>query len=93
MACSKKLGPIIIIARSIFIKSFGHHDQRKTEIEKIITDNDYEKTISVYNNKGLKKIASRHLAITDFTERCFKFIQNTPDQLNILKKYFPSEII
>lgn len=69
------------------------YDQRKIEIEKIIADNDYEKTISVYNNKGLKKIASRHLAITDFTERCFKFIQNNPDQLNILKKYFPSEII
>lgn len=80
-----------IFLNAINIDSF--YDQRKTEIEKIIADNDYEKTISVYNNKGLKKIASRHLAITDFTERCFKFIQNNPDQLNILKKYFPSEII
>lgn len=80
-----------IFLNAINIDSF--YDQRKTEIDKIIADDDYEKTISVYNNKGLKKIASRHLAITDFTERCFKFIQNNPDQLNIFKKYFPSEII
>lgn len=80
-----------IFLDAIDIDSF--YNQRKIEIETIIANNDYENAIAVYNNKGLKRIASKHLSITDFTERCFKFIQQNPDNLNLLKKYFPTEII
>ena len=80
-----------LFLNAIDIESF--YNQRKTEIEEIIASNNYPQAISVFNNKGLKKIASRHLSITDFTERCFKFLQSKPENLDLLKKYFPSEII
>ena len=80
-----------LFLNAIDIQSF--YNQRKIEIEEIIANNNYEEAISVYNNKGLKKIAAKHLSITDFTERCFKFLQSKPENLELLKKYFPPEII
>lgn len=75
---------------AIDIKKF--YQERKTQIEKIITEKDYKSTISIFNNKGLKKIPSRHFDISDFTNRSFKLIQSKPEALELLKKYFPPEL-
>lgn len=67
-------------------------DERKEELEKLITSNDYKKILSVYNNKGLKTIACRHLKISDFTEKSIKLLQFQPNTHKLLKKYFPIEL-
>lgn len=74
------------------IKIREWYDKRKLELEKIIEENDYIKTLSVFNNKGLKAIVNKHFKVTDFTERAIKMLQFQSNTHNLLKKYFPSEI-
>ncbi len=49
--------------------------ERKIELLKIITDQDYTKAISVFNNKGLRFIVEKHIKITDFFDRSIKMLQ------------------
>ena len=74
------------------IKVQDWYDNRKLELEKIISDKDYLKALSVFNNKGLKAIANRHFKITDFTEKAIKLMQFQTVTHNLLRKYFPNEI-
>ena len=74
------------------IKIQEWYDNRKLELEKIIEQKDYVKTLSVFNNKVLKAIVNKHFKITDFTERGIKMLQFQSETHNLLKKYFPTEI-
>lgn len=74
------------------IKIQEWYDKRKLELEKIIEEKDYVKTLSVFNNKGLKAIVNKHFKVTDFTERAIKMLQFQSDTHKLLKKYFPTEI-
>ncbi len=65
---------------------------RITELENIVANKDYKKTISVFNNKGLKSIAMKHLKISDFTERSIKLLLSDIDAQEILIDYFPNEV-
>jgi len=74
------------------IKIQEWYDKRKLEIEKIISDKDYLKALSVFNNKGLKAIANKHFKITDFTDKAIKLMQFQTDTHDLLRKHFPNEI-
>lgn len=65
---------------------------RLNEIEAIILGKDYCKAISVYNNKGLKGVASKYLKITDFTDRAIKLLQFHSVTHKMLLRYFPKEL-
>lgn len=71
------------------IKIQDWFNNRKQELEKILADKDYDKVLSVYNNKGLKAIANRKFKITDFTERAIKQLQFETETQDILRKHFP----
>lgn len=68
------------------------HGTRITELENIVANKDYKKTISVFNNKGLKSIAMKYLKISDFTERSIKLLLSDIDAQEILIDYFPNEV-
>ncbi len=68
------------------------YDKRIDELERIIKEKDYQKTLKVFNNKGLKTIANKHLNIGDFINRSIRFLQNDDDAKNALLKYFPQEL-
>lgn len=68
------------------------HSTRITELESIIANKDYKKTISVFNNKGLKSIAMKYLKISDFTERSIKLLLSETEAQEILIDYFPDEV-
>ena len=68
------------------------YNKRLAEIEKIVSTKDYVKALEVFNNKGLKSIANRHLKITDFTERAIRLLQFNPVAPVILLTYFPEEL-
>lgn len=74
------------------IKIQEWYDKRKLEIEKIISDKDYLKALSVFNNKGLKAIANKHFKITNFTDKAIKLMQFQTDTHDLLRKHFPNEI-
>jgi ABC-type cobalamin/Fe3+-siderophores transport system ATPase subunit len=74
------------------IKIQEWYDKRKAEIEEIIKSNDYSKTLSIFNNKGLKTIANKYFKISDFTDRAIRLLQFQPESREILKKYFPNVI-
>lgn len=68
------------------------YTNRIQEIEKIIIEKDYPKTLSVFNHKGLKGKANKHFKISDFTERAIELLQYDSNTHKDLLKYFPSEI-
>lgn len=74
------------------IKIDDFYSKRQTEIEEIISNKNYELAISIFNNKGLKRIPSHHFGVTDFTEKCFKLLKNDPEKIEFFRKYFPSEL-
>ncbi len=74
------------------IKIDDFYAEREAEINAVIFSNDYEKAISIFNNKGLKRIPSRHFGVTDFTDKCFKLINNHPEKIELFRKYFPEEL-
>lgn len=75
------------------IKIQDWYNKRENEIQEIIKQNDYSKTLSIYNNKGLKSLVNKHFKISDFTEKSFKLLQFEKDSHNILRKHFPDEIV
>jgi len=69
------------------------YEQRLQELNEIIKNQDYPKAISLFNNKGLKAIANKHLKISDFADKAIKLLQFQPDSHEIIRKYFPDGII
>lgn len=65
---------------------------RKSELEGMIDSKDYKGILSVFNHKGLKSIANKHLKIADFSDRAQKILLHQPETQELLKKYFPAEI-
>lgn len=74
------------------IEVIDWYNTRINELESIVTSKDYRKTISVFNNKGLRSIAMKYLKISDFTERSIKLLLSDTEAQNILIDYFPNEI-
>lgn len=66
--------------------------QRKGELQKIVSEKNYQRALSLYNNKGLKKIANHHLSITDFTDRAIKFLQHESTSHDFLLQHFPEQL-
>jgi len=75
------------------IKISDWYDKREIELKEIIQNSDYSKTLAVFNHKGLKAIAGKHLKISDFTEKAIKLLQFQADTHSILRKYFPVMLV
>lgn len=69
------------------------YENRITELNEMIGNNDYDNVLISINNKGIKNIAGKHLNISDFTDRSIKLLQSNTEGKNALIKYFPEEII
>ncbi|MCG7501067.1 ATP-binding protein [Tenacibaculum sp. Mcav3-52] len=68
------------------------YNERLAELNKMIENLDYDNVLIAINNKGMKRIASKHLKISDFTDRSIKLLQSDNDARMALSKYFPEEI-
>lgn len=68
------------------------YDKRLIELDEIISTKNYIKTLEVFNNKGLKSIANRHLKISDFTESSIRLLQFNQIAPTILLTHFPEEL-
>jgi len=68
------------------------YSEREQEINEIIKTENYSMVLSVFNDKGLKKVANKNFEISNFTERAIKLLQNDSSTHKLLKKYFPQEI-
>lgn len=68
------------------------HSERKVEIDQIISDKDYIRALEIYNNKGLKAIAQRHLGITNFSEISLSILIAQPGTQEILRSHFPATL-
>lgn len=93
----KKGNDLLTITKNIqsfidVLKISEWYNQREIEINDLIENKNYEMILSVFNDKGLKKIANKHFEISNFTERAVKLLQSDKTTHEILKKYFPEEI-
>ena len=68
------------------------YNQRLAELNEMIGNSDYNNVLIAYNNKGIRNIASKHLKISDFTDRSIKLLQGNIEAKTALNKYFPEEI-
>lgn len=68
------------------------YEKRLLELNEMINHGDYNNVLVSFNNKGIKRIAGKHLNISDFTDRSIKLLQSSDDGKKALKKYFPEEI-
>ncbi len=66
--------------------------KRNYEIDQMIASKDYNKILVAFNNKGIISIASKHLKISDFTNRSIKLLSTSDESRLLLSKYFPDEI-
>jgi len=67
-------------------------NERIAELNQIIANTDYDKVLVSFNHKGIRNIASKHLNISDFTDKSIKLLQGNDDAKSALNKYFPEEI-
>lgn len=65
---------------------------RKIELEALIQNKDYQSILQVYNNKGLKNIAMKHLKTSEFTDLSLRIIGTDQTTHEILKKHFPRQL-
>ncbi len=75
------------------IKISDWYNEREKELKEIIKQNDYPRTLSLFNNKGLKSLVNKHFKISDFIEKSFKLLQLEKASHSILRSHFPNEII
>lgn len=74
------------------IKINDWYAERISELEKIVSDSDYNKALISFNNKGIRAIAGKHLNISDFTDKSIKLLQSSDEAKVALENYFPEEI-
>ena len=65
---------------------------RKTELEALIQNQDYQRILKVYNNKGLKDIVQKHFKTSEFTDLSLRIIGSDQTTREILKKHFPRQL-
>lgn len=68
------------------------YTKRIEELNQMIATNNYDKVLVSLNNKGIRSIASKHLKISDFTDRCIKLLLSNEEAKLAINKYFPEEI-
>ncbi|WP_347156410.1 AAA family ATPase [Pontibacter chitinilyticus] len=68
------------------------YSKRIDELNHMVNETDYDKVLVSLNNKGIRSIASKHLKISDFTDRCIKLLLGNDEAKSTLDKYFPQEI-
>ncbi len=74
------------------VKITEWYNLRKTELEGIIHNQDYQRVLQVYNNKGLKEIAQKHLKTSEFTDFSLRVLGADQAAHEILKKHFPEQL-
>jgi hypothetical protein len=68
------------------------YNSRVTEIESIISSENYIEAIKIFNNKGLIGKANESLDIRNYMERMIKYLNKPDTNLDNLKQYFHSNL-
>ncbi len=66
--------------------------KRKIEMEEIVSRNDYDKAILVYNNKGLHTVIEQAFGISPYNQKALEYLKNSEGAQQILRKVFPPEL-
>jgi GTPase SAR1 family protein len=74
------------------VKITDWYDLRKAELKTLISNQDYQGVLQVYNDKSLKVIVHRHLNTREFTEFSLRIITDEEVVREILKKHFPRQL-
>ena len=69
------------------------YDYRIHELELCIKNQNYAKTIAVYNNKGLHAVVEQELGIKDYHEKALEYLKVAPEEVvEKLRALFPEEL-
>lgn len=69
------------------------HNERQLELEEVVLQKKYSRALQIYNNKGLKTIAQRHLKISDFHELAIRLLATKSEARDILKIHFKNLLL
>lgn len=69
------------------------YDYRLHELELYVKNQNYAKTIAVYNNKGLHAVIEQELGIKDYHEKALEYLKVAPNEvIEKLRELFPEEL-
>jgi energy-coupling factor transporter ATP-binding protein EcfA2 len=68
------------------------YKERITELEKIISDKDYDKAIRILNDKGLESLISSIVDTNNYLEEAIKFLADNESSKDVLREYFDISI-
>ncbi len=71
------------------IKIEDWHAEWLSELENIINDQDYNKIIQIYNNKGLHSIVEQALKISSYNQKSLQYLKNEDKPKQVLRSFFP----
>jgi len=75
------------------IKIDDWYNERLQDLNDIISNNDYEKAILVYNNKGLHSVVEKALGMTSYSKKAIEYLRASEEARNILRNVFPKELL
>ena len=68
------------------------HETRLFKLQSIIDNEDYQKALSVINDKGLKTIANKNFNVGNFQDKALTYLQFNQNSHQHLLKHLPSEL-
>lgn len=71
----------------------GWSKDRTRLVQEIVASKDYTEAIRHYNNKGLFSVANHCFGLTIFRQFAMKELKSNPEVHNLLRKYFPQEML
>lgn len=74
------------------ISILDEYNNRIELLNNIISSNDYERVLQVFNHKGIKNIIERHFKIRDFKDRAILFLKKNEEAQNILREYLDENL-
>ncbi|MCR9251709.1 MAG: AAA family ATPase [bacterium] len=70
------------------------YDERKVFLDEIISKKDYDKAITIFNNKdGLIQLVESKLKVSNFVDKCITLLQSDKKSHPPLHKHFPKDIL
>lgn len=66
------------------------YNQRRAELEAIVSNNEYRKAIQLYNNKGLHTVVEKSLGLSSYHRKAIDYLKQSEEAKSILRSVFPN---
>lgn len=69
------------------------YEKRERELRQIVADNNYNRAILVYNNKGLHSVIEKALNLGSYNYKALDYLKNSDEAKEVLRRLFPKQVL